>query len=202
MTRQWMEQVMPDGRKYLYNPDTGERVWDDASDTRRGSSSQNTWVEMTSQATGKKYYYNTLTKESVWELPNNNKGTVTNDKPLNSSADAGNEKEREHREQVFMRLLLEKNVGLDWTWERTLKEIISHPDYRAIPTLAERKALWETYIQDLKSTSTQVYLQMRQKCQKDFFAFLDSYDIPKDANYFDLKSSLLELSEFTQIRDA
>ena len=195
MTRQWMEQVMPDGRKYLYNPDTGERVWDEAGDSgsTRTSAHNNTWVEMASQATGKKYFYNTLTKESVWELP----ASLSPD----STIESGNEKERGHREQVFMQLLAEKGVSLEWTWERTLKEIISHPDYRAIPTLAERKSLWERYAANLKSDSSHVLQQTMLKCQQELFLFLDTLEIPNNITFWDLKNSLLDFEEFVQIRN-
>ena len=35
---------------------------------------------------------------------------------------------------------------MDWTWEQTMREIITHPIYRALKTPSERKAAFHAYL--------------------------------------------------------
>lgn len=49
-----------------------------------------------------------------------------------------------------MHLLKEKNVDEGWTWEQTMREIITEPLYKSLATLAERKAAFSKYITNLK----------------------------------------------------
>lgn len=55
---------------------------------------------------------------------------------------------REDAERAFKGLLVEANVGLDWTWEQTMRAIIGKPIYRALKTLAERKQAFQDYLEE------------------------------------------------------
>jgi pre-mRNA-processing factor 40 len=53
-------------------------------------------------------------------------------------------------EEAFLQLLKEKNVTPAWTWEQTMREIITEPLYKSLATLAERKAAFSKYIQSIQ----------------------------------------------------
>ncbi|UZJ52459.1 hypothetical protein CBS101457_001779 [Exobasidium rhododendri] len=53
-------------------------------------------------------------------------------------------------EEAFLHLLKEKNINQNWTWEQTMREIITEPLYKSLATLADRKAAFSKYINELK----------------------------------------------------
>lgn len=53
-------------------------------------------------------------------------------------------------EDAFMHLLREKNIDESWTWEQTMRSIITEPLYKSLGTMAERKAAFSKYITNLK----------------------------------------------------
>ncbi|TPX58374.1 hypothetical protein PhCBS80983_g03167 [Powellomyces hirtus] len=57
---------------------------------------------------------------------------------------------REEAEAAFMGLLKEAGVTHTWTWEETMRAIISHPLYRALKTLSERRSAYERYVDQKK----------------------------------------------------
>ncbi|KAH9823196.1 hypothetical protein DFH28DRAFT_351553 [Melampsora americana] len=52
----------------------------------------------------------------------------------------------EEAERAFVGLLRVKGVNPTWTWEQTMRDIITEPLYKALDTLAARKAAWEKFI--------------------------------------------------------
>ena len=49
----------------------------------------------------------------------------------------------EEAEKAFVHLLKKAGVDPTWTWDRTMRAIITDPLYKALATLAEKKAAWE-----------------------------------------------------------
>lgn len=58
---------------------------------------------------------------------------------------------QEEAENAFMQLLRDKGVRADWTWEQTIRAIVTEPLYKVFKTLAERKAVWQTYVERLRT---------------------------------------------------
>ncbi|KAL4400659.1 U2-type prespliceosome protein [Malassezia pachydermatis] len=56
----------------------------------------------------------------------------------------------EEAEAAFISLLRLKQVGPDSTWEQTLRVIVTEPLYKALRSLADRKAAFTKYVQELK----------------------------------------------------
>jgi pre-mRNA-processing factor 40 len=52
----------------------------------------------------------------------------------------------EEAEKAFVHLLKKAGVDATWTWDRTMRAIITDPLYKALGTLAEKKAAWEKVI--------------------------------------------------------
>lgn len=49
----------------------------------------------------------------------------------------------EEGEKAFFHLLRKANVDANWTWDQTMRAIITDPLYKALNTLAEKKAAWQ-----------------------------------------------------------
>lgn len=49
----------------------------------------------------------------------------------------------EEGEKAFMHLLRKAGVDASWTWDQTMRAIITDPLYKALGTLAEKKAAWQ-----------------------------------------------------------
>lgn len=49
----------------------------------------------------------------------------------------------EEGEKAFIHLLRKAGVDANWTWDQTMRAIITDPLYKALNTLAEKKACWE-----------------------------------------------------------
>ena len=48
-------------------------------------------------------------------------------------------------------MLEQKGVGSDWTWEQTIREIITETNYKALKTIADRRAVFQKYINRLRA---------------------------------------------------
>lgn len=49
----------------------------------------------------------------------------------------------EEGEKAFSHLLRKAGVDASWTWDQTMRTIITDPLYKALNTLAEKKAAWQ-----------------------------------------------------------
>ncbi|KLO11520.1 hypothetical protein SCHPADRAFT_905943 [Schizopora paradoxa] len=56
----------------------------------------------------------------------------------------------EEGEKAFTHLLRKAGVDATWTWDQTMRAIITDPLYKALNTLAEKKATWQKYVDGLK----------------------------------------------------
>lgn len=49
----------------------------------------------------------------------------------------------EEGEKAFMHLLRKAGIDANWTWDQTMRAIITDPLYKALNTLAEKKTAWQ-----------------------------------------------------------
>ncbi|KXN90711.1 Pre-mRNA-processing protein prp40 [Leucoagaricus sp. SymC.cos] len=57
----------------------------------------------------------------------------------------------EEGEKAFVHLLKKAGVDANWTWDQTMRAIITDPLYKALNTLAEKKTCWEKYTNGLRA---------------------------------------------------
>ena len=76
-------------------------------------------------------------------------------------------------EQAFMGMLSTIGVDKTWTWERTMRETITEPLYKALKTLAERKAAFERFVAESIATEKRELEQSLQRGRKGFHSALD-----------------------------
>ncbi|VDB84826.1 unnamed protein product [Peniophora sp. CBMAI 1063] len=58
---------------------------------------------------------------------------------------------QDEAEKAFTFLLRKAGVDANWTWDQTMRAIITDPLYKALNTLAEKKATWQKYTENLKA---------------------------------------------------
>ncbi|KAI5118008.1 hypothetical protein M0805_008107 [Coniferiporia weirii] len=56
----------------------------------------------------------------------------------------------EEGEKAFTHLLRKAGVDAGWTWDQTMRAIITDPLYKSLNTLAEKKNCWQKYVDGLK----------------------------------------------------
>ncbi|KAJ2801012.1 U1 snRNP protein, partial [Coemansia furcata] len=81
-------------------------------------------------------------------------------------------KTHEEAEDAFLKLLSTHNVGSDWTWEQTLREIVSDPDYRSLKTLQERKEAFNKYTSKLRDKEREEAMEITKQLRENFFAMM------------------------------
>jgi pre-mRNA-processing factor 40 len=47
---------------------------------------------------------------------------------------------------TFLFLKKQKGVGASWTWDMTMRSIINDDRYKVIPTLGQKKQIWQEYL--------------------------------------------------------
>ena len=66
----------------------------------------------------------------------------------------------EEGEKAFFHLLRKAGVDANWTWDQTMRAVITDPLYKALSTLAEKKAAWQKVITSNYAFCGWVYLLM------------------------------------------
>lgn len=131
------------------------------------------WREMVAAGSGRKYYYNTVTMATMWEMPTEYAAYLERIKePI--------VEERSILEDRFLRILIECGVTGNMRWEEALRLIISHPHYKAVPCLADRKVLFTRHAEEQRAIEREKILKQRED---DLFAFHTMLErtLPKDA---------------------
>lgn len=211
VSRHWMECTEPDNiTKFYYNISTGESSWIEPEEVRRTVKSleqlgelvereegkrqvlrtvdKGAWQERVDQQ-GKTYFYNTVTKASVWEMP------VELREWKESMVQPGFN--REQAETDFVKMLEERGVGVAWQWEDVLKEIINHPMYKSLPTLADRKACFLKYQEHLRLKKTRE--GKRSDPRDDFMDALMSLKLNRNSRFHDIEDKLKRLDCYTRL---
>lgn len=64
----------------------------------------------------------------------------------------------EEGEKAFMHLLRKAGIDADWSWDQTMRAIITDPLYKALNTLAEKKAAWQKVRVDVPDSCPLLHL--------------------------------------------
>jgi hypothetical protein len=72
----------------------------------------------------------------------------------------------EEGEKAFTHLLRKAGVDANWTWDQTMRAIITDPLYKALNSLAEKKACWEKVLLFLFHTFRTLFFYLVQSIQQ------------------------------------
>ena len=181
---------MSDGRKYYYNPDSGERTW---TNPYYG----NTDAFMNSNSGNSNNKYNN--EKGTYNHPSN--APSLNPMASNLSSNISSQSLSENA-RVFLQLLKDKSIPFDLPWEKVLKEIMSYSEYRAVHTVQERKAIWELYVNELKLKSAMQRQEVVHELKERLFILLDEYEGIERMPCAVLKESIGMLEVFEELRMA
>lgn len=81
----------------------------------------------------------------------------------------------EEAEAAFVKLLRRSGVQPDWTWEQTLRAIVTDSQYRAIKDPRERKIAFEKYCNDVIAQDKEKAKDRLAKLRADFATMLRSH---------------------------
>ncbi|KZT56902.1 hypothetical protein CALCODRAFT_496911 [Calocera cornea HHB12733] len=78
----------------------------------------------------------------------------------------------EEAEKAFMHLLRKAGVDANWTWDQTMRAIITDPLYKSLKSLAEKKSAWQQYVEDLKTKEAEEKEARLQRLRPAFKSLL------------------------------
>ncbi|KAH8549722.1 hypothetical protein BGW37DRAFT_428559 [Umbelopsis sp. PMI_123] len=99
---------------------------------------------------------------------------------------------KEQAEAAFIDLLRKTGVKSDWTWEQTMRSIITQPVYRALKTLAERKSAFNTYIEQETRREKEEQLENEKQVREAFLDLLSSTSAIRITTRYRKAATLLE----------
>ncbi|KAJ3004332.1 PRP40 pre-mRNA processing factor 40, partial [Thoreauomyces humboldtii] len=162
----WKEFEAPGGKKYYYNSETKVTTWEIPADLKAVMQVATAPVIPAALPAPNHPQANTVAvysredadreKEQKEQRDRDHQRlnfTPAADPYLNVQTEFDT---REDAEEAFMGMLRETNVTPDWTWETTMRIIISHPLYRALKTLSERRSAFERYIDEKRKEAADI----------------------------------------------
>ncbi|OMH84927.1 Pre-mRNA-processing protein prp40 [Zancudomyces culisetae] len=190
---EWETHKAADGRIYYFNKLTNKSTWEKPEELKSGTEvctniypffalKATRWKEYVAPG-GKAYWYNSATKETTWNKPAEleNKANVRKDlPPLPTTLDF---KSKEKAEEAFMLLLEHKGVGSDWDWEQAMRAVISHPLYKCLGSVSERREVFERYKIEQQSKEQEELRNARLRNRKKFFELLDLLPLTENSRF-------------------
>ncbi|KAL7414712.1 hypothetical protein BDY24DRAFT_15127 [Mrakia frigida] len=78
-------------------------------------------------------------------------------------------------EQAFMYLLNKQKVDPAWTWDQTMRAIITDPLYKSFPSLAEKKAVFTKFVSEAKARQTEEKESRMRRIRGPFRSLLSDH---------------------------
>ncbi|KAF9291602.1 PRP40 pre-mRNA processing factor 40 [Mortierella alpina] len=82
---------------------------------------------------------------------------------------------KEQAEEAFKKLLKDTGVTSTWTWEQTMRAVVTNPMYRALKTTAERKTAFQEYVDERRIVELEEKRARQQKQKQDFLDLLSQH---------------------------
>ncbi|CAG8453577.1 7909_t:CDS:10 [Acaulospora morrowiae] len=109
---------------------------------------------------------------------------------------------KEEAVAAFRQLLKDSGVKPDWSWEQTMRAIISNPMYRAIKTLTERKQAFHDYVDEMRKKEEEEKKAKIIKVRQDFISLLESHpEVNSSTRYRKVCEVLGEEPAFLAVED-
>ncbi|KAG0275076.1 hypothetical protein BGZ95_009210 [Linnemannia exigua] len=109
---------------------------------------------------------------------------------------------KQEAEDAFKGLLKETGVTSTWTWEQTMRAVVTNPMYRALKTTAERKTAFHEYVDECRVQERKEEKERQQKQKQDFLDLLKSSDrVTHASRYTTISRIFAEEASFKAIED-
>ncbi|KAJ2033938.1 U1 snRNP protein [Coemansia sp. S16] len=198
----WKEYAK-DGRTYWYNTETKKSTWTRPAELGSSNESPAT-ANKPPAAQGHAAVEPISTKPAIVSTDLSQRGQAV--RPSSPTADNSRRvihpppallerarvprreyRTQEEAEDLFLNLLSTHNVGSDWTWEQTLREIASDPDYRILKTLQERKEAFHKYTSKLLDKEREESKERMKQQREKFFEMMRQLPITEVTRFRKVK---------------
>ncbi|KAK3845446.1 MAG: hypothetical protein J3R72DRAFT_352808, partial [Linnemannia gamsii] len=224
----WKEYSTPEGKKYYHNAKSSETVWTAPEDyktlveelaeetkakEKAGSGSATTasasGTDTTSTATTAPASTAAAVASTSTTVVTPTPATPMTSLPVRPMTPNSSEvtqtpefATKQEAEDAFKGLLKETGVTSTWTWEQTMRAVVTNPMYRALKTTAERKTAFQEYVDDCRVQERKEEKERQQKQKQDFLDLLKSSDRVTHASRYTTVSRLFaEEASFKAIED-
>ncbi|KAK9903919.1 hypothetical protein WJX75_000518 [Coccomyxa subellipsoidea] len=205
---EWKEFTAPDGRKYYYNKVTKESKWSLPDELKQAREAAAGAKASPNPAAGSVQVVKLDAGSSPASVPNGasqasplptSSSTVKEDadgKPAAAATAATDAKfmysSKEEAKDAFKELLASVQVNSDWSWEQTMRLIISDNRYSALKSLGEKKACFNEYVQQRKNEEVMEKRQRLKRAREDFTAMLEGTHDLRASTRYSAAAALLE----------
>ncbi|KAJ2747929.1 U1 snRNP protein [Coemansia sp. BCRC 34301] len=199
----WKEYAK-DGRAYWYNTETKKSTWTKPAELTSSAASESpvvAVVEPKAAASASQQQQHAARPSSpILDYPRR-MGHLPPPVPPAAALEPQRVFRREYRtheeaEEAFLGLLSSHKVGSDWSWEQTLREIVSDPDYRSLKTLQERKEAFYKYTSKLRDKEHAESREREKQQRRDFFAMMRELPISEVTRFRKVKHLAAEHPAF------
>lgn len=160
----WTEHIAEDGKKYYFNSETNESVWekpDELKSEEERLRDSVPWREH-KMADGKFYYFNRVTKETTWKCPSELDEVLRKIAILKGeSSDLYDIKYSsfEEAKNAFKQCLRDCGIPSTATWDIVTKMAQNDPRFDSLLKVHEKKKVFNTYKQ-VKAREEKINEQM------------------------------------------
>ncbi|KAI8388869.1 uncharacterized protein BYT42DRAFT_561565 [Radiomyces spectabilis] len=196
----WKEYTTPDGKKYYSNSQTKETVWEMPAEYKEHlekaqQAQERAVVQPPPQPTPP------VPSKPEVEKPRHVRNHPPPSVTLLAQEPAVEFATKEEAEKAFIKMLKETGVKSDWTWDQTMRAIITNPMYRSLKTLHERKAAFNSYIDREAKRERELREEKETKQRVTFFHMLENTkEIKPYSRYRSIARMLANNPAFTQVK--
>ncbi|KAG0332624.1 hypothetical protein BG004_001164, partial [Podila humilis] len=108
-----------------------------------------------------------INTNNVAPSSSSNNNSIDNNAPIEFAT-------KEEAEKAFKTLLSETGVTSTWTWEQTMRAVVTNPMYRALKSVAERKTCFHEYVDERRVQEKREEKARQLKLRQDFIQLLES----------------------------
>lgn len=187
----WKEHTAPDGRKYYYNRVTKQSKWVPPEEWKRAqpgaiaASSAATSASAAAQPVVQKVAVpptavTAATVNSVAEVSPVAEVKAQPSPQLSTSTSKHMYATKDDAKMAFKQLLASVNMASDWSWEQTMRQIVSDSRYGALKSLGEKKACFNEYAQHRKNEEKDEARAKVKRQREQFTAMLEGHSATGD----------------------
>ncbi|KAL3480246.1 hypothetical protein BJX99DRAFT_220995 [Aspergillus californicus] len=181
----WKEYSAEGGRKYWYNTESKQSTWEIPDVYKNALAQAETQAPQPPPATAPTFVAGGVSSFSARDRDDYDRGYsdrrggfgTGDSNGIAAGSMLGTTQDPEYgsleeAEGAFMKMLKRHNVHPDWTWERTMRETIKDPQYRALKDPRDRKSAFEKYAVEVRMQEKDKAKERFAKLRADFNTML------------------------------
>lgn len=200
---EWQEFTSPEGKKYYSHKSTKEAKWEMPEEYKE-SLQKGQEAEAAKQQAAAEARIEQIELNNTPPIMHERQESPPNVAPVAPPVNIPHPKPqitqptvlefatKEQAEAAFIDLLRKTGVKSNWTWEQTMRSIITQPVYRALKTLAERKSAFNTYMEQETRREKEEQIETEKKVRDDFISLISNTSAIRITTRYRKAAALLE----------